>query len=393
MQKIDIIQFLPYFPPHKGWLETHAEEWAIWWTKKWYGNVVNVSNDVGHNYDENRDWIEKNGRKIGYTKEGYTTYLVPSFDLIHNFPVPKFWTKEYKEVMKELRTISGEIVLTRTRFFLSSILGGLWAKKHGRKWIHTEHGSDSVVLEKQWKTSLANIYDSLFGRYIFSKAQMITAVSEWSREFVKKRWGYVREIPVIYRGIEVLTGERKAKRDTLIHIGFVGRVVKLKWVDILIAAIKTLLKTSDNIELSIVWDGDQKEPLEKEVKKSWLEGKIQFLWEKSREWIAKEYLPTIDILVNPSFQEWLPTTVLEWLSAWCIVVATDVGGTREISDKDDLILVEKGNIASLEWGLRKAIGWPQNSYLSKNSGELDKFVWSKNIESYYQLFHTFLYGK
>jgi glycosyltransferase involved in cell wall biosynthesis len=161
-------------------------------------------------------------------KNGYATYLLPSFDLIHNFPVPKFWTKEYKEVMKELSTISGEIVLTRTRFFLSSLLGGLWAKKHRKKWIHTEHGSDSVVLEKKWKTLLAYIYDSLFGGFIFSRADTVTAVSEGSRRFIESRWKYEKLITVIYRGIEVITGERKEKQDTVIHIGFVGRVVKLK---------------------------------------------------------------------------------------------------------------------------------------------------------------------
>jgi hypothetical protein len=36
MKKINIIQFLPYFPPHKGGLETHADEWGKWWVKKEY---------------------------------------------------------------------------------------------------------------------------------------------------------------------------------------------------------------------------------------------------------------------------------------------------------------------------------------------------------------------
>jgi len=33
--------------------------------------------------------------------------------------------------------------------------------------------------------------------------------------------------------------------------------------------------------------------------------------------------------------------------AKCIVVATDVGGTKEISNEEDLILVEKGNTESI----------------------------------------------
>lgn len=58
-------------------------------------------------------------------------------------------------------------------------------------------------------------------------------------------------------------------------------------------------------------------------------------------------LPKFDIFVNPSYQEGLPTTVIEALLAHCVVVATDVGGTKEISDKQDLILVKPGDVKSL----------------------------------------------
>ena len=43
-----------------------------------------------------------------------------------------------------------------------------------------------------------------------------------------------------------------------------------------------------------------------------------------------EFYPTVDICINPSLQEWLPTTVIEALGMGCYVIATDVGGTNEI---------------------------------------------------------------
>jgi len=45
MNKINIIQFLPYFPPHKWGLETVAEELAYHYVKAWYGEVINVTFD------------------------------------------------------------------------------------------------------------------------------------------------------------------------------------------------------------------------------------------------------------------------------------------------------------------------------------------------------------
>jgi len=46
---------------------------------------------------------------------------------------------------------------------------------------------------------------------------------------------------------------------------------------------------------------------------------------QSPEKIYLDFLPHIDVFVNPSLQEGLPTTVIEALFAQCITVATDVG--------------------------------------------------------------------
>ena len=38
---VNLIQFLPYFPPHKWWLETVAEELSFFYVKNEYGEVFN----------------------------------------------------------------------------------------------------------------------------------------------------------------------------------------------------------------------------------------------------------------------------------------------------------------------------------------------------------------
>jgi len=76
-------------------------------------------------------------------------YILPAFDIIPNFPVPKFWKKSFWQI---LRLVSSQcknnqtIIQTHTRFFLSSLLGGIFAKYHKIKWVHIEHGSDYVKL-------------------------------------------------------------------------------------------------------------------------------------------------------------------------------------------------------------------------------------------------------
>ena len=57
-----IIQFLPYFPPHKWWLETVAEEFSSNFVKYWYWEVVNMVFDK----DQNQKILDKKLGKINY---------------------------------------------------------------------------------------------------------------------------------------------------------------------------------------------------------------------------------------------------------------------------------------------------------------------------------------
>lgn len=400
MNKTNIIQFLPYFPPHKWWLETVAQELVSFYVAWWYGNVINVVFDVWQDYhNEKYEYIfNQNNEKIGYKQNGYIVYLLPAFDIIPNFPVPKFWKKEFWEVLKiinpslilPLNLKEGDnnekyIVQTHTRFFLSSLLWWLFAKYYKLKWVHIEHGSDYVKLWSKFKSKISYIYDRIIWAWIFAYADKIVAISEACKKFIVKEF-VDREVEVIYNGIYFEAWEKKYNWEE-IKIWFVWRLVKLKWVDLLLNGFKNLSKKYFNLELEIVWDWDERKKLEDLVLKLWIQNKIRFLWIKNREEVAS-FLSSCDILVNPSYQEWLPTTVLEWLLSWCVVIATDVWGTKEISESNDLIIVEKWNISSIEKWLEEAI--LNYKEIRWKSGEMvkEKFDWNENIKKYFILYNS-----
>ncbi len=383
MNKINIIQFLPYFPPHKWWLETVAEELSYFYVKSGFWDVINIIFDVGQDisqFEEKNLIKNKKQEIIWYYNNWYKVYLLPSFDIISNFPVPKFWKKIFWEILflKELRN---GIIQTHTRFFLSSFLWGVFSKFTKQKWVHIEHGSDYVKLSSNFKSKIAYFYDKIIGKWIFKKCDKIVAISEGCKNFIQK--GFInREIEVIYNGINFVPGI-KIENNEIIKIGFVGRLVKLKWVDLLIEAFKNLEKKYPNIVLEIAGDGDEKQVLEDLV---WTNDNIKFLWMLSREEV-KYFLWGCDILVNPSYQEWLPTVVLEWLLSKCVVVATNVGGTKEISDKNDLIIVEKWNIESIQNGLEIAISDYKNRTWKSYNFVKEIFDWSENIKKYFSLYN------
>ena len=208
MNKINLIQFLPYFPPHKWWVETVAEELGRFYVNWNYWEVINITFDVGQDY--NNSWLEyiiwKNNIKIWYKQNWYTVYLLPSFDIISNFPVPKFWKKEFWEILKFVWNVSKKdktIIQTHTRFFLSSFLGWLFAKYHKIKWVHIEHWSDYVKLWSKLKTLISVIYDKIIWKWIFKNADKLVAISNACKKFIN--WEFVknREVEVIYRWLYI----------------------------------------------------------------------------------------------------------------------------------------------------------------------------------------------
>lgn len=112
--------------------------------------------------------------------------------------------------------------------------------------------------------------------------------------------------------------------------------------------------------------------------------KITWHGKKENSWILENFYPNIDIFVNPSLQEWLPTTVIEAKIAGCKVLATDVGGTNEIPD----IFLCEPTEQSIQENLEKIF----EKNLQKNEISEDfknKFSLEKMKENFEKIFEKF----
>jgi len=364
---------MPYFPPHMWWLEKVWEDIFLKWTY-WKNYVFSweiKENTYVYNDDDNSNIDNKK----------YRWY--PSFDIVDNFPFPLIWTKRYRNAIRELNKIIREnpdeefYVITHTRFFLSSFLGWRFARKNKLKWIHIEHGSDYVKLSSSFKNKIAYLYDKTLGNYVFKNADKILAISKACKIFVEKEF-WISNIDIWYRGIDM--PKIKSKKNDEIKIVFIWRLVHLKWVDLLLRA---YAKWDINQELLIFWDGEDKEKLIQLTRKLWLDTKVVFKWYTKSTDIMKFLQLHKCILVNPSYQEGMPTTVIEGLSTKNVVIASDVWGTREISDTEDLRLMPAWNVASLHEQLLYTINNYSTLEWKSYQHIYDNFSWEKSIENLY----------
>jgi glycosyltransferase involved in cell wall biosynthesis len=107
-------------------------------------------------------------------------------------------------------------------------------------------------------------------------------------------------------------------------IGYVGRLVELKRVDLLVEALAQLRADCIDCRLVLVGDGEQREALEMQVRRLHLQEYVLFMGARSD---VTELLAEFDVFANSSRTEGISLSILEAMSAGLPVVATAVGGT------------------------------------------------------------------
>lgn len=372
-----IAQFLPYFPPHTWGLENVAQNIAKNLIKYTDTKVLIITSDVW----QNKRWYNK------YTENWYEVICVPAFNIIPNFPCYKFWTRGYRKAMHDLRKYNPDVIHTHTRFFLQTFHGWLWAKLHHKKWIHTEHGSGYVKWVWWIKELIARIYDQTLWRLVFGLADKIVSINKVNLNFITK-FAKKSKCEVIYNWIEDYNINRAENKTWIIRLTYMWRLSPLKGVDMLLEAVNELKNEGvDNFKLDVVWDWEEYENLNEYIKENKLDN-IKLLWKKSHDEIINNILANTDILINPSHQEWLPTTVLEWLICKCVVVATDVWGTSEISNKWDLILVKAWDVEELKKWIRIGLSNYKNLQWESYKEVKEKFSWEKNVKEYFMAYNS-----
>ena len=134
---------------------------------------------------------------------------------------------------------------------------------------------------------------------------------------------------------------------------YVGRFVETKGMRELITAFQRLGTQDPSLHLALVGDGVMREELTAMVLESGLSGRV-FMPGGLQPGQVAEWIGAGDVLTLPSWSEGYPNVVVEGIACGRPVVATSVGGTGEIINADNGIMVPKRDVDALEQGLSEA---------------------------------------
>lgn len=355
-----------HFHPYVGGLEKYALELATRLAEKHEVKVLTI----------------KHSKDLATTEDcqGFEILRLSGINLLGGtYTLPKTCGKEYKLIQQHIKDFQPEIIFTNTRFFASSYLGMRLARQFKAKHIHIEHGNSFVQHPNKLVQIAARLWDETLGRKIISHADTVIGISDNCCKF-SKQLGAKKTIS-IPNSLDIAQYKKvsSAKKNIGLKgsvVGFVGRLIQAKGVQHLIEACAGL-----GVTVLVVGDGPYRGTLESVAKEYRVETVFSGMQEADR---INLYYSAMDIFVNPSYSEGLPTSVLEAGILGIPTIATNVGGTEQIIEEGiSGTLVPPKNTHAIKEALKKLLKDEirQERYSKESQRKIRKeFDWEKNIK-------------
>ena len=205
--------------------------------------------------------------------------------------------------------------------------------------VHTIHG----MYIKQMNGITGRIKQILrksIERWLAGKCCRVCPVSDAIKQYTLPHLALpVEKVQTIINGVSVGDTTRSKLcrsdlgiRDSAFVLCFVGRVAEEKNLFFLFSLMPQLVKEIPDVQLLIVGDGTERNTLEEYSREKGFADHVLFVGFQSE---PLDYLACADVFVLPSRYEGISIAILEAMSAGLPVVATDVGGNREVVVPDE----------------------------------------------------------
>jgi glycosyltransferase involved in cell wall biosynthesis len=173
---------------------------------------------------------------------------------------------------------------------------------------------------------------------VYRRSGRVVANSRFGAESTSRIYGVSPDrIEVIHNGIDPSRfdyqgGQEEARRAlglpaTVQVAGLTGRLTSEKRVDLFLEAARRVASRIPECRFLVVGAGDLLEPMKRLATEMGLDSKVLFTGERND---MDRVLSALDLLALSSDFEGLPNVVMEAMAAGRPVVATDLGGCREL---------------------------------------------------------------
>lgn len=258
--------------------------------------------------------------------------------------------------------------------------------------IQTKEYKASTTIETILLTLKRYIFDIMSGKFLINKPEALISVSkddilEINKVFKIKRKKNNYYLPNVVDSNKFI----KLKNINRKYIGFIGRLTKIKGIDLFLKLVEEVNKGDKNQDFLIIGEGPYISDVQDAVKKY----PIKFIKSVAHDEMVN-YYNQCSIFIQTSRAEGLPTCILEALSCEVPVVASDVGGTNEvISNGETGYLFKNGKINEAIAYIKKIKENNLFDELGRNGRMIikQKFSWDAITKKIISIYKKVIYGK
>ena len=295
---------------------------------------------------------------------------------------------------------SSKIVHAHGHPYLTSLTAAKLAKLCNKPFVLTQH--NTFIDYNNVFDHVERLNDLTVGKQNLKSADKIIAISSATKDYVLRLGAKPSKVKVIYNGVDLarfrpIAGKAEEMRKKLgipqkaIVALTVRRLVYKNGVDTLIDAAKIAVKKNPRIVFLVVGKGPDMERVKLQVAQLGIEANFRLAGFVSDEDLPL-YYNAADLFVLPSKSgEGLPLVALEAMASGLPVIATDVGGIREILMKDygKLVTPKQPEL------LAKAVLDFATVDFSSRRGELramveKRFSWDANVERLIEIYEELI---
>lgn len=377
-----ILLVTPYFYPHKGGSQQYALELHAFLMEA----DPKIKVDVLCYNTDNALAVEK--------YRGMTIYRIPCLQILPGqFALPNYFVLA-KTIHSLFKKKKYRFINSHTRFFESSWWVPFVAKYFNTKSVLTDHCANHPTHPSQLVNGIAAAVDKLWIPFITRLYDVITVTNQATYDFTINLG---MKIPVlIYGGVDTTSfkpAPKAIKRtipginrtfstsDTLVT--FVGRMIPSKGPQLLFQTAKNITKQYPRVSFIFAGNGKMYDQLASQGNKQ-----IIFLGSREQKQVA-ELLSKSNILVHPSLHhEGFPNVLAEAGASGCAVIATDMGGSREIILDGKTGLIVKPQVKSIQKALETLLKDKKKQRKLGQNARIwikQQYDWKKIVKDYRKL--------
>jgi len=240
--------------------------------------------------------------------------------------------------------------------------------------------------------------------YVFKHAQAVTCICEGLRKDIIQRGITEDKITVIPNAVNIEKFNYGEDADPQLRhelgledktvLGFIGSFYAYEGIPLILDALPEIIKHQPNIRLLLVGGGPQEQIIKEKVAKTKLEDYVIFTGRVSHDQV-QDYYNQVDIFVYPRLPMRLtelvtPLKPLEAMAQGRLVVASDVGGHKElINDQENGVLFKANDENSLSNSilvlLENKKNWDNMRLAGRKYVEQER-NWANSVSNYQRVY-------